>query len=167
MPVSPALRRLLRIREIEEEQGRLAIESALGEFHRLERALAGTSEQERRGRRLIGASVTTGELSDRLAGLEEARLAARRAGLLTPRIEEAAGGVAELRQDFLGKRVERRQAETLIRETEARDAVDGDRRSQQTTDDWFRSRKYREAAEAGHDSTENAAGENVDTAGRI
>jgi len=166
MPASPALRRLLRIREIEEEQSRLALESALGELHRQERALAATSERERRGRRLIEASVSTGELPDRLAGLEEVRLAARRAGLLAPRIEEAAGGVAELQQEFLGKRVERRQAETLIREIEARDAVEAARHSQQSIDDWFRSRKYREAAEAGHGSTKTADGESAGTEGR-
>jgi len=52
------------------------------------------------------------------------------------------------REDFLGKRVERRQAETLIQETEAQDAVEADRRGQQTLDDWYSSRLYREAAES-------------------
>jgi hypothetical protein len=41
MAVSRALRRLLRIRELEEEQCRLALESTLGELNRLESALAG------------------------------------------------------------------------------------------------------------------------------
>ena len=34
MAVSRALRRLLRVRELEEEQSRLALESALGELQR-------------------------------------------------------------------------------------------------------------------------------------
>jgi hypothetical protein len=44
MAVSNALRRLLKIRAIEEEQSRLALESALGELNRLEVALAATAE---------------------------------------------------------------------------------------------------------------------------
>jgi hypothetical protein len=52
--------------------------------------------------------------------------------------------VAALRQEFLLKRVERRQAETLIGETEARDAVSAGRRAQQQIDDWYRSRPQKE-----------------------
>jgi hypothetical protein len=51
-----------------------------------------------------------------------------------------------LRQAFLLKRVERRQAEALIGETEEREAITAERRGQQSLDDWFRSRLYREAA---------------------
>jgi hypothetical protein len=49
------------------------------------------------------------------------------------------------RQEFLSKRVERRQAETLIAETEAREAIVDGRRTQQSFDDWYSSRLYRDA----------------------
>jgi hypothetical protein len=75
MAVSRGLRRLLRIRDLEEEQCRLALESAMGTLHRLQHALEATVERGRRGRRLIEASVHSGELTDRLAGLEEIRSA--------------------------------------------------------------------------------------------
>jgi flagellar biosynthesis chaperone FliJ len=140
MPVSRSLRRLLRIRDIEEEQCRLALESALGELNRLEHALVATAEQERRGRRLIDTGVRGGELMDRLAGLEETHAAGRLATALAPRIAETALDVAVSRDEYLGKRVERRQAETLIREAEALDAVAAARREQQAIDDWYRSR---------------------------
>jgi hypothetical protein len=39
--------------------------------------------------------------------------------------------------------VERRQAETLIAETEAREAIVAGRRGQQSLDDWYSSRLYR------------------------
>jgi hypothetical protein len=148
MAVSRALRRLLRIRDLEEEQNRLALESALGELNRLEHALEATVERERRGRRLIEASARTGELSDRLAGLEETRAAGRHAAVLEPRIEAKEEDVTARREEFLMKRVERRQAETLIRESEAREAVEAGRRGQQALDDWYGSRLYREEAEA-------------------
>jgi hypothetical protein len=149
MSVSRALRRLLLIRDLEEEQRRLALEAALGERNRLEHALGATAERDRRGRRLVQASAQSGQLTDRLAGLEETRAAVRLARALEPRIEAIGEEVAARREEFLLKRVERRQAETLIRETEAREAVEAGRRGQQALDDWYSSRLYREGAEAG------------------
>ncbi|MGA9070286.1 MAG: hypothetical protein WB424_08540 [Terracidiphilus sp.] len=147
MAVSRALRRLLRIRELEEEQNQLALESASGELNRLERALTATYERERRGRRLVEASAQSNQLMDRLAGLEETRSASLHAIALGPRIDAKQEEVAVRRQEFLAKRVERRQAETLIEETEAREAVEEDRRGQQSLDDWFSSRLYRQGTQ--------------------
>ncbi|MGD0731384.1 MAG: hypothetical protein ABR956_08965 [Terracidiphilus sp.] len=144
MAVSRSLRRLLRIRSLEEEQCRLALESALGDLRHLKNALSATVEQGRRGRALVGTSAQTGELPDRLAGLEESRAAVRRAAALAPRIADAELDAAALRQEFLLKRVERRQAETLIQESEARDAVEAGRRGQQGLDDWFGNRRHGE-----------------------
>ncbi len=144
MAVSRALRRLLRIRELQEEQSRLALESALGELHRLEHALAATVERERRGRSLIQTSAQTGELTDRIAGIEETRSAKFHAATLSPRIEGMGEEVTDRREEFLLKRVERRQAETLIQETEARNAIEDGRRGQQALDDWYSSRLYRD-----------------------
>jgi flagellar biosynthesis chaperone FliJ len=148
MAVSRALRRLLRIRDLEEEQCRLALESATGSLHRLQHALEAAFERGRRGRRLIEASVHSGELPDRLAGLEEMRSAGCHAQAQVPRIADAELDVAALREEFLAKRVERRQAETLIEKTEARDAIETARRSQQNLDDWFGNRMHRKDAEA-------------------
>jgi hypothetical protein len=140
MAVSRALRRLLRIRDLQEDQSRLVLESALGELHRLENAMTATFVRDRQGRSLLQASAKTGELPDRLAGLEETRAASRHVAALAPRIDTTGEEVACLRQEFLLRRVERRQAETLIQETEARDAIEGSRRSQQALDDWYCSR---------------------------
>jgi uncharacterized membrane-anchored protein len=140
MAVSRALRRLLRIRELEEEQGRLALESALGELRDLKNDLAATVDRARSGRRLVASSAHSGELPDRLAGLEETRAAGRRTELLGPRIADAENDVAELRQEFLQRRVERRQAATLIRGAEVLDETDAARRGQRTLDDWFGSK---------------------------
>jgi flagellar biosynthesis chaperone FliJ len=142
MAVSRALWRLLRVLTIEEDQCRLALESAIGELRQLRRAYAATSLQARSGRHLVVTSAHTGELPDRLAGLEETRAARRRALALAPRIVEAESRVETLRQAFLAKRVECRQAETLIRETEARDAVVAGRRAQQGLDDWYLNRLH-------------------------
>jgi hypothetical protein len=148
MAASRALRRLLRIRGIEEEQSRLALESALGDLNRLQGALAATQERDRRGRRLVGISARTGELADRLAGLEEGRAAGRHQAALAPRIADAELDVVALRQEFLARRVERRQVETLIREAEAQEVIEAGRHSQQALDDWYGNRLHREEEKA-------------------
>ncbi|MGA3160570.1 MAG: hypothetical protein ABSC77_05080 [Terracidiphilus sp.] len=144
MAVSRALRRLLRIRNLQEEQSKLALESALSELHRLEHVLAAAIERNRRGRSLVQASAQTGQLLDRLAGLEETRSASLHAAALGPRIDALGDVAVDRRQEFLLKRVERRQAETLIEETEAREAIEDGRRGQQAIDDWYSSRLYRD-----------------------
>jgi flagellar export protein FliJ len=142
MAVSRALSRLLRVRELEEEQRRLALESAQMELHRLETALAAAGERDRQGRALITASAFNGNLPDRLAGLEESRASKRHAQALAPRIANSEEAVEDRREEFLEKRVERRQVETLIEESAAREAVEEGRRGQQSLDSWFGGRKH-------------------------
>jgi aspartokinase len=131
---------------MEEEQCKAALESAMGELSRLERMMCGAQDRARGGRQLIAASARSGELTDRLAGVEELRAAGRHAQALTARIAPAKREAAELREIFLAKRVERRQAETLLREDEARQAVEADRRAQHSVDDWYLSRLHRSKA---------------------
>jgi hypothetical protein len=159
MPVSRSLRRLLHIRNLEEEQERLALESALGDLRQLENALEATAVRARGGRRLVSASAHSGELEDRLAGLEETLAEGRHAAALKPRIADAELDVVTLRQEYLARRVERRQAETLIRETEARDAVDAERRGQQALDDWFGNKVHQAGAGEEQDETAGCGAE--------
>jgi flagellar biosynthesis chaperone FliJ len=154
--VSRALRRLFHIRALEERQKRIALEAAIGELSRLEHALNAASERGRRSRRLIESSARAGEPADRFSGLEESETAGRHAAHLKPRIAAAEQTVEELRAEFLAARVERRQAETLIEETEARDALDADRRSQQALDDWHGAQRYREAGSASQSNSADA-----------
>jgi aspartokinase len=135
------MRRLLQVLEIQEEECRAAMESARAELSRLERALTRNVERERGGRRLVAVSATTGEITDRIVGIEETRTAKRVAAALAPRIREVEAAVNERRSQFLGKRIERRQAETLIEETEALDRVEAERRAQRDLDDWGLSRR--------------------------
>jgi hypothetical protein len=155
MPVSRGLRRLLRVLELEEEQCQMALAAAVGELRRLERAFETAAARDRGGRRLIAASAVSGELADRLSGLEETRAARRRAKLLAPWIEDAEQEVEALRRVHLAKRVERRQAETLVQAEEARETIAANRQGQQALDDWYLNRMHRNAAE-GSRSTGNA-----------
>jgi hypothetical protein len=146
----------LRIRDLEEEQCRLALESALGDLDRMQDAMKATTERERRGRRLVEASARSGELPDRLAGIEETHAADRLFAVLEPRIAAKEEEVQGRRKEFLDKRIERRQAETLIEEAETQESIEADRRDQQVLDDWYSARQYRE--EAGSERPTRAQG---------
>jgi hypothetical protein len=148
MAVSRAMRRLLRVRGLEEEQCRRELETANGVLNHLETALVATAERSLQGRKLVQDSVRRGELQDRLAGLEETRIADRCATALQPMIAAQKENVEQLRENFLMKRVERRQAETLIEECEAAEAVIVDRKGQQELDNWYNVRRYRQEQEA-------------------
>jgi flagellar biosynthesis chaperone FliJ len=141
MPVSRAMRRLLDVLEIQEEECRAALEAARAEFARLAEALARSRERERGGRRLVASSAATGELTDRVAGIEETRAAGRLAAVLLSRVAEAEAAVHARERSFLGKRIERRQTETLIEESQALDKVEAERREQRDLDEWFLSRR--------------------------
>lgn len=148
MAVSPTLRRLLRVLNLQEEQSKLALESSTGQLRRLESAAEAAIGQARAGRRLVSTSAQTGELPDRLAGMEETQAARRRTVALGPRIEDQKLEVEDLRQEFLAKRVECRQAETLIHEAEMREAIETGRRQQQNLDSWYLNRRHAAAAAA-------------------
>ncbi len=137
------MRRLLRVLELEEEQAERALAAATAELRQIENARAVAHERERRGRALVAASVASGQVADRISGLEETRLGRRSAVALVPRIAEADVKVAARRKEFLAKRVERRQAETLVHAAEARAAREASQREQQTMDEWFLSGKLR------------------------
>lgn len=144
MPVSAALRRLLRVRDLEEEQHRLALESALSGLHALEHALELVRAAERRGRALLASSAPASDPVDRIAAGVESSSALRRTAALVPRIAAAEQQVSSLRRQYLLKRTERRQADALIHEREALDAIEADRRAQQGIDNWIASRAHRD-----------------------
>jgi flagellar biosynthesis chaperone FliJ len=141
MAVSNGLRRLLQLRCLEEEQSRTALESAHAEVHRLERALEAAGERNRRGRQLVHQAARTGELIDRIAGIEEGRAAVRLGVMLEAAIVQSKHSADIHREKFQSTRTERRQVETLISDAEAAEALDRDRRSQQSLDDWYGSRR--------------------------
>jgi hypothetical protein len=149
MAVSKTLERLLRIRDLQEEQHRQALESAAGQLRELQAAKDAAAETERSGRAWVAASVQTGVLADRQGGLVQATAASRRAVLLAQHIARAEAETKRLHETFLEKRVERRQAETLFNESASRSAIESNRRSQRAVDDWHGSRKQREKSGRG------------------
>jgi len=143
MPVSNVLKRLLRIRDLEQEQHRIALESALTELRTLEDALSAATERERSGRGQFSANVNAGESLARQSALVESLIGEQHILALGPALSRAEAEAARHRYAFLLKRVEHRQAETLIQESKDEDLVEDIRMSQQKLDDWFLARVHR------------------------
>jgi flagellar export protein FliJ len=140
--ISDSLRRLLHIRTLEEEQRKLALDSALAELHRLEGALGATRARERAGRSRIALSSRSGDAADRIAGLVECESARHRAQILEARISETTQRIGRSRDEYLAKRVERRQVETVIQEARSAQDAETARREQQGVDEWFSARHH-------------------------
>jgi len=138
------MERILRVRAMEEEQSQRALERASAELAQLELALRTAGQRERRGRSLVQASAETGEMMDRVAGLEESRSSRLKAQALTMRIEAKESVVAGLRENYLKRRTSRMQAETLTESEKRKAAADQLRTGQQALDDWHLNRMRRE-----------------------
>ena len=144
-----ALKRLLRVLTLEEEQAHTALQSALSVLRHWEQCLQLAVDRERRGRRLLAESARNEEAVDRAAALEESSAGRRALAVLRPRVEYSEREVARQRAEFLAKRVERRQTGTLLREAEAREGLEKARRAQQGMDDWYLGRVQRIAPDVG------------------
>lgn len=137
MAVSPGLRRLLGIRRLIEEQEQGALVTARAELSRLEHALEAATTHARRGRELVSRSLQTGNLPDRLAGLAETQTAERVACDVLHALHAAQRKVDQQQQKYLSRRIERRQAETMVHTSDAAEARQALRRTQQALDEWF------------------------------
>jgi flagellar export protein FliJ len=156
MAISDTLRRLLHVRILEEEQRKIALESALAEVQRLESALCAAHARERFGREHVGLSFQSGDTADRVAGLKESDSARRGAQSLRVHLSEAVLRAVQSREEYLPKRVERRQVETVIREAEDAQAAEDARRDQQGIDEWFSAHRHSLDADAAADRQNSA-----------
>jgi aspartokinase len=146
MAISDSLRRLLHIRTLEEEQRKIVLDSALAELHSLESTMVAMRARERTGREHVVLSSRSGDTTDRIAGLVECDSARRSAHMLEARISKAALRAGEAREEYLSKRVEKRQAETIIGEAEDVQDAEAARHEQQGVDEWFSARQHARGA---------------------
>ena len=149
------LRRLLRIRKLQEEQCAISLEAAAEELRELDNARIATLKRAHNGRCLVITSICSDEIHDRLAALEEIHAASHLAGMLSARIAVAESKVSQLREVLMAKRIECCQAETLLEKTAAQHAIETARRSQCALDDWHRLRSQRERGNGKEHVTEN------------
>ncbi len=152
---SKTLRRLARIRELEEEQSRLALESAARSREETAAELLAAHQERRDGRSDLVRGIERSDGLVRQTGLVLMEIAARQAEHLRPELHRLDQELARQRDEFLIRRTARRQVETLLNEAEREARVEADRRAQQMLDDWY-GRKRRPTAETQPDSAPNS-----------
>lgn len=134
MPVSRALRNLLKLRNLEAEQHKAALTSALNELHALERALD-TARERRIDARRSAFDHAANDGVDRLGYQLQQTVAARCEALLQVQQIEVRERAEDARALFVSKRVEQRQAETLVHAAQQHEEIEQDKRLQRGLDD--------------------------------
>ena len=134
MPVSRALRNLLKLRNLEAEQHRAALASALNELHALEHALDAARERRLEARR-SAFDCAGSDGFDRLACQLQQTAVDRREALLEVHRTASQERAEEARARYGHKRIEQRQAETLVHAAQDREEVQEGKRLQRSLDD--------------------------------
>ena len=145
------LNRLLRLRELEEDQARLAFEVAAEARQRVVEERKRATERLRDGRDIFLLEAGSADTSRRAGGLAQLEQARRLQARIEPRLAAADAELARQRQEFLNRRIDREQVETLSAEARRAKEIEAGRRAQQMLDDWYgrRIRKARTPHSAG------------------
>lgn len=165
-----SLRRLLRVRAMQEELARMELEAQAARLRALERLAseAGVQalgcrerwflavERESAGDNVGADRERAGGEPERLAEEAAWELAASRRGLLEARRPAQASEVEHARAGFLDGRRERMTVESLVEAAANLELLEEQRRVQRGLDDWYQARLWRRE---GADSVEDDPGE--------
>lgn len=140
------LERVLRIRALFEELSQLELETRTAELRQLE------SAAERQRRLSLAARLEAHQLLPAagnakaeawLTGIADAELLAKKSNRLNAAAQKKKPVAEAAREVFLARRLERRQAETLVTAAAEAENKEQLRRDQKQVDDWFQSRAAR------------------------
>ena len=141
MAVKPMLERLLRLRELEEEQSRLELERASTVHARVEQQRNSVARRQAVMRRAFVAGIEAGNNLGRSGAVIEMERAREQTAQIELRLAAAERELRRQREEFLVRRTSRRQVETLVDEAKAELELMASRRAQQMLDDWYGRRR--------------------------
>jgi flagellar biosynthesis chaperone FliJ len=131
------LDRLWRLRELEEEQSRLELESRVGKRNRIAQNRTEAAADVARSRGEFHARLGDPDAAARTGALVEWEEARLRQDAIRSQLENAEAAVEVQRDDFFARRIARRQVESLLEGEREAGRVETARRAQQILDDWF------------------------------
>jgi flagellar export protein FliJ len=140
MPSSRGLLRLLRLRELEEEQSRLELEAAASERDRAAQRVTATIAAQNRARGAVADSIAQLDRTGRQMASLELAVACRLRLPVETWLAAAEAAVDRLRDAYRLHRVDRRQVETLVDQARDKARTTEARRAQQQLDAWFAAR---------------------------
>ena len=148
--MSAPLARLLRLRSLVEETSRLELECRADLAARISRA----QQHERRSicesraralETISEDSCASEQARRRTTEWKNAESAALREQQLLPLALAAARRVVEGREDFIERRKDRRQVESILEAEQTRLRAEQERRAQRDLDDWFGMKQARQS----------------------
>lgn len=140
MPTSLLLKRLLRIRQLQEEQSQAALKTASGNLSLLRQAVERAQTRQARGKSLFISGAAAEDATDRIAGLCETQCAWAREQRLVKEVRQAE--IAHQRQlaELTAAHQERRKGELLVDAAEQKMNADVKRQQQKELDELHRHR---------------------------
>jgi len=137
MSVKPVLARLLRLRELEEEQSRLELEAAVAAQGSVERERNAVAQRQASERRAFVAGVEGGDYRVCTGAIVEMEQARSERGRIEVRLAGVENEVRRQREEFIARRTSRKQVSTLVDAAREESEVEVARRVQQMLDDWY------------------------------
>jgi hypothetical protein len=137
------LDRLLAIRRLSEELDRNALAMALASVHEAESAIAGQEAMQAEAKQVGRQALTTGDRSEWLMADAQNEVAGWNRKRLETLREERAKAVPPAMEKFMESRLEHEQVKKLIENARQVAEIEGGRRAQAASDDWFLSRRMR------------------------
>lgn len=131
------LQRLFRLRRLEEETERMAVEQAAAMRNRIEAEAIAEKDREREGRRELHRQIANADTSWRAAAAWAMEDATARRRLIEEKLAIAEATVERLRSGLLRRRMARQQVESLLEREKASAREQELRTTQQLLDDWF------------------------------
>lgn len=132
-----AIQRLLRLRELEEEQSRRRLEAATRQLSQIELAMESAVQRQVQSRENFLAAVTENDVQRRVGSILDMGQGVQHQRHIEPTLRAIEIEVVSQRAEFLSKRTYRQQVETLIANARQRADADTTRRAQQMLDDWY------------------------------
>jgi flagellar export protein FliJ len=141
MSSGKALPRLLRLRQLEEEQARLELEAQLMARNMALERQQRIVERQDSERREFEEAVQHARTADRTGAVMELGLILDQRLWAEKSLAAAESAVDRSRATFLQKRIGRRQVESLVEEQALLAREEANRRDQQQLDDWYGRRR--------------------------
>lgn len=133
------LSRIRELRRLEEQQQAALLASGKKKLEQVDEALHSLKVGRLEGRTLFGEGSRKGDLASRIAGAEQIAYSTRKTGDLMRLKAYFQNSVEKLHEQFLSKRAERCQAESLLDAVLEEEATEADRKGQSALDEWYRS----------------------------
>lgn len=145
--MSRSLKRILKVRQLVEDQSRVQLEAAVRNLAEVEQ---GIDSWERRGtasRELARAAMINQDVENRLAAEVEQDLAKWRVERLKPIRETRLEQVIACREEFFEHRKLTMQTSSLLGKLEAEAEAERLKKAQQSLDEWYQTERLRSQAE--------------------